>query len=368
MKVCHILNMAQDAYNVCTALRKIGVDADLIIDESDFGMGLPFWEEAEYMGDPYNVDFREALALFRLPDWVHVWRNKYGSWLPQKVSDLFRMASRYDLLHLHAQSCIYLQYSGKPYVVHEAGLVRQLYERNGNVERFVRRAYREADKVVWTNPDTYDMVKGVVDESDMRFIPFAVNSKKYKPAKNRGQSKEVLKFLHPSRQVYDVKGNLLLLKAFKAYLESGYKAELTCVDWGWAEDVEESKRYCKDNGLAVKWIQPMSKPLLIRKINNSDAVFDQFILGSSGTLGLEAMSCASPVCMYLSPRHSEFYGEEAPVLNAHTVESILEAMVTLRDAETRFNLGNSGRSYVKRHCNPVDVAKQTRNVYKEILP
>ena len=46
-------NMANDGYAVAKQLRKMNVDVDLAINISDFGMGLPEWEDGNFND---NVD------------------------------------------------------------------------------------------------------------------------------------------------------------------------------------------------------------------------------------------------------------------------------------------------------------------------
>jgi len=50
-------NMANDGYAVAKQLRKMNVDVDLAINISDFGMGLPEWEDGNFNdnADPYDL-------------------------------------------------------------------------------------------------------------------------------------------------------------------------------------------------------------------------------------------------------------------------------------------------------------------------
>ncbi len=155
--------------------------------------------------------------------------------------------------------------------------------------------------------------------------------------------------------VWDVKGNDRLLNAFAKFLLEGNKAHLTLMDWGYEEDVAAAKKLIKEHGIEenVTWMLPVSKPTLIKLINEADVVFDQFLFGSTGTLGLEAMSCGTPVCMHLGEYHNRFYGEQAPVAEARTEEQIYHQMHKLKDPEYRTLMGKISRGQAQVLCQPV---------------
>ena len=359
--------MAQDAYNACLGLKEIGVDVELIINKSDFGMGLPFWEKSDLNMDPYNFNFDKALEEFPLPEWIHVWDNKN---VPRFIawSRLFKLIHGYDLLHLHGRSVLYLQFSGLPYIVHEAGLIRYITTQENVGMRLAKRSYKKSNAVIWTNPDTKFMVEKIVPLKLMRFIPFSIDHAYYKPSEKQDNNDKLL-FFSPARQVWEEKGNDKLISAFAHFIKEGNDAKLILVDWGYKEDVQASKElaYRYDIAEHIEWIFPMSKPKLIKLYNHVDAVFDQFMLGSTGTAGLEAMSCGVPLCIYLGDLHTQMYGEKAPVENAYTPSQILESMKRLKNDVYKKHLGLSGRNYVIKHCDPKKIAYQMKNVYEEVL-
>ena len=367
MRVAHVLNMANDAWPLVKEMRRRGVEADLIIDEKDFGMGLPMWEEADVEGDPYSFDFKSASKLWEPPPWVRVWGCKYR-YSPNKVSNLFRMCRGYDLLHCHATSSGYLQFSGTKYLVYEAGWIRKLVSdpEDDNWVRLGRRAYKNAACITYTNPDTVNMVKSL-NPRRLDFLPFAIDTDKYKPPKVN-PSRDSLLFFHPTRQVWDVKGNDRLLRAFAKFIYAGGDAHLICVDWGWQEDVENAKKLIESLGVASKvtWVPPMNKLRLIKAIGESDAVFDQFLIGGTGTLGLEAMACERPLCIYMAHWTADAFGEKPPVVNASTEEQILSAMLKLGDRRYRERIGVRGREWVKRHCDPGKVVDRLLSIYEEV--
>ena len=221
-----------------------------------------------------------------------------------------------------------------------------------------------------TNPDCYSLLPKIKYRREV-FIPFIVETDRYKPTPvSRNGNEDALTFFHPTRHVWNVKGNDRLLRAFAKFVAQGYKSRLVMIDWGTMEDAEQSKALVKTLGIDryVEWLSPVSKPRLIQLYNQSDVVFDQFILGSYGTTAPEAMGCGRPVVMYLDEYwNKKCYGRVAPVLNAQTVDEILEAMLALTDRGLRRKLGEEARNYVVEHHSPPMIARQYIELYREVL-
>ena len=360
-----MLNLANDAFSIVKPLRKKGIDADLIIKSDDFGMGLPMWEELEIDMDPYSFDLKVALEKYDLPEWMKVWwvDNRFPM---HSVLSLFHMVKDYDLLHLHSISPMYLQFASKQFVIHEAGWIRRLATRNSGEEKLGRRAYAYAACVVMTNPDTYALLRMLKYEKEV-FVPFVIDTEQYKPMSV--EKTEDLLFFHPARHVWDVKGNDKLLTAFKNFIESGHRAKLRMVDWGYAEDVSKAREFLRRFKLDtyVEWVKPYSKPALRRVYSEVDVVFDQFVVGSGGTTCFEAMACAVPVVIHLNKWNKECFGETPPVVGARTTDDIYKAMVLLSDHNVRKRIGVEERDFVLRHNHPTVVANQLINLYETIL-
>lgn len=369
MKIGLVMNMANNQWLIAKSLRRAGVEADLIINAKDFGMGVPHWEEADIVGvDPYAMDMDELSKYYRLPEWVKVWNPSDLHVSPQNVINLLYMVKEYDLLQLSPPSVVYLQFMGKKFVVHEAGWIRKFPFLDGAAEKLARRGYSRAECVVMTNPDCYSLLEKIKYRNEI-FIPFIVEADRYRPIPTERKG-DILTFFHPTRHVWNVKGNDRLLCAFAKFLGRGYKARLLMVDWGTLEDAERSRSLVMSLGIenSVEWLSPCSKPRLIQLYNRSDAVFDQFLLGSYGTTAPEAMGCGKPVAMYLEQYwNKRCYGEVAPVMNVRTTDEIFDAMVKLTDPNLRRKLGEDSRNYVVQHHSPETVAKQYIRLYEEIL-
>jgi len=386
MKIAHILNMANNGYHMVKALRNNGVDADLIIRSTDFGMALPQWEEEEITEDPYKIPFKKLIEKYDLPSYVKVWNeprltrkyrpltaiprllriaNKGLKTYQFTVPDLYKMAKNYDVLHLHPPSPIFLHHLKKPKVVHESGWIRKIARGNSTTEKMGRRSYKKADAVVWTNPDTYPLLKPL-GIKQLEFVPFIIDPDKYKPL-NVEKNHELL-FFHPARQVWDVKGNDRLLKAFAQFIQAGYKATLRLIDWGFEEDVAQAKKLISKENLEdyVEWLPPYSKPGLIQAYNEADAVFDQFLLGSGGTTCFESMSCEAPLVIHLNKWNEWCFGEMPPSIEASTPDEIYNAMIDLTDSKLRRKLGRAERDFTIKHNHPDTVASQLHKIYRGV--
>lgn len=361
MRVCHVGNMANDGFACVEALRGAGVDAELIVDESEFGMSQPQWETTQVSGDPYKLNPND---LPPAPEWVKTWRSNGRNFL-YRVVDLNRVTKGYDLLHLHFPTMLYLQFTKTPYLIYEAGFIRQMYGalKDSNRIRLGIRSYRNAECVTYTNTDTGGMVYGV-NPKEACFLPFAINTERYRPADGRNNS--VLELLHPARMVFDVKGNDKMLRAYVKYVQSGKRAHLILIDWGYSEDVAEAHRIVDPVKESITWITPMSKPTLIEAYQRCDAVLDQFTLGASGTTGFEAMSCGAPLMMFFAPSAAEHFGEVPPCLNASTELEILEGLNRLESDTLRRRLSHDGRVFAERHLSYPVVARKLKALYEEV--
>jgi hypothetical protein len=191
MKIAHVLNMANNGYHMVKALRNNGVDVDLIISSTDFGMALPIWEENDIKEDPYKVPFNKLIEKYELPQFVKVWTEpefaspggvptRTPKWLkilgkyPFVVPDLYNLSKKYDLLHLHPPSSLFLYALNKPKIIHESGWIRKIMTINGATERIGRRTYETAEVVVWTNPDTHPLLEPL-DIKRLEFVPFVID-------------------------------------------------------------------------------------------------------------------------------------------------------------------------------------------------
>lgn len=368
VKVAHTGNLANDGYATVKALRDQGVDAELLINLAGFGMGLPHWEMYEVEGDPYDMEVSK-LTKYKLPDWIKIYSNTSNQM--KSAAALFRMSRNYDLIHCHFPTYNYLQFGSKPYIIYEAGFLRKIYNyvmkkpTRKNWAHLGLRAFENAAFVTWTNTDMRPMLNAIKVKRE-RFVPFAIDTERYTPPAIRSEHK-TLQFLHPTRQIWDIKSNDKMLRAFVRFVKKGFDAHLTLVDWGYQEDVRAAKEILSPVSDRVTWVPPMNKPALIRAYQSADAVLDQFMLGASGTVGFEAMSCGTPLMIYFSDSARECFDEEPPCVNVKSEEEIFLGFEKLMDESFRKRLGYLERDFVKRHLSEEIVAKILKSIYKESL-
>jgi len=358
-------------------LRKLGVDAHLIIERPSHVAGLPQWEDGdvklEILGDPYDPNW----DAFRwvIPEWVHVWDDR-KSWYPYsrtlKWLRLLAMLGEYDLVVGHAPfakiATIYHLLHRKPYVLYDAGWIRYLKQNRSGYAR-ARKGYRDAPLILFTNVDTEPMFKEQ-GYGKLAYTPFAIDTEQYSPAKNNNEAQTTM-FFHPARHSWDEKGNDRLIAAFARYAKRRPRAKLTMVEWYQSPDhLMKSKQLVSQLGIEenVLWIPVMPKNKLIEQYRLSTAVFDQFLFGAFGTTAPEAMACGKPVVGYVDAQlWTRYHDKPPPVINASTQEEIYNAMVALEDEEFRHEYSRRGRDWIMNNCDSILVASKQLELYKSVL-
>jgi glycosyltransferase involved in cell wall biosynthesis len=384
MRIAHVFNMANDAWNVCKGLRALGVDAHLIIQRPTDVVSIPQWEEA-------NVNLNELDSIYRpnweafakdweMPSWVHFFDSPriLDVNRPLRVSSkLLDSLEDYDLIVGHvpfaALAMSYWLRYRRPYAVYDAGWIRYLNENRAS-NALARWGYRHASKIFFTNVDTYTMFeRDGFRPGSLVYVPFAIDIEKYSahqieqnPYDGRGPI-----FFSPSRQDWSEKGNDRVILAFARYLKRTPKALLLLVDWGdSANDLQNAKQLVTELAIRdnVRWLPVMNKLRLVEMFNLSTAVFDQFELGAFGTTAPEAMACSKPVVGYADAAcWKRLHHSVPPVLNCQTVDEIYGRMVELEDSSFCEKVGRAGRTWVENTCSLRKVAISQIASYKEIL-
>jgi len=101
-------------------------------------------------------------------------------------------------------------------------------------------------------------------------------------------------------------------------------------------------------------------------VRRCDILIDQLLLGSHGSLALEAMSYGKPVICYIRDDLVEKYPSELPIVNTNleTLES--KILMLIQDGDLRHELGKKGRQYVEKYHDAKTVARQLVELYKEL--
>lgn len=381
MRILILGNLANDGYSVAKELRKMGKDVDLAVNSSDFGMALPEWEDGNVSTtvDPYNVRQEEIKDAWVPPSWIRYF--DFGNKLPRKKHmmrkikariDVIRMIREYDIVEAHVPWYIYSQFSGIPYVVYDAGIIRYFPYGNTYRDKLSRRGYRKAKCIMVTNPDTFEIFDSLsyLDQSRIHPIPFAIDPEKYKPLdaselRSKYISSDKLMLFSPSRQIWKEKGNDKMIRAYARFAKEFPKSRLVMV--AWSLDEQLSKDLVSSLGIQdrVTWIKPVAKNHLIQYYCAADIVLDQFTLGSWGTSTPEAMSCGKPVLMFYKRNYiiRAFGEEEPPILNSFTEDDILSNLTRLaKDRDFMLDVGRKSREWIIRTHHPRLVAEKHLNL------
>ena len=374
MKVAHVFNMNNDAYNIVKYMRAAGIEADLILNKHDFGMAFPQWEDAQFSDnvDPYALRARDLDSMKSLPSWIKIWdQNSLGgdslAFLASRIG-LYQLTQGYDIIEAHAPFAIYAQFLLTPYVAYDAGWVRYFPFGQNVRDKLARRGYMKAKAVLVTNPDTFYIFDRLAYIKKTVFMPFVIDCETYKPQCSTLRTAydcDLLLFA-PSRQIWHEKGNDKILIGFSQFVRSSesLKALLVMVDWG--PDAERSKRLVGELGIAksVQMIKPVQKRHLVEYYNLADVVLDQFILGSYGTAAPEAMACEKPVIMYYSePAFLRSFRALPPLLNAFSTTEISRQLSRCMDSSFRRVVGRRSREWVAKHHSWQLVVERHRSLY-----
>ncbi len=370
LKIAHFGNLANDAFPVVQTLRDHQINADLYIYRPAHVCSLPQWEMCDLdindIKDPYNPDWEALNKCFVQPPWMHVLYFHQGfTSKPLRLWQIIRAIRKYDLVIAHVPFSIYAQFSFKPYISFDAGAIRY-FEVNNFRTKLFKRGYSKANTIIVTNPDTMDIFDKYGFE--YHFIPFLIDTSRYRPEKSSEKLPYEYVFFMPSRQYWKEKGNNLFVEAFAQFHKEHQDSLL--VMSGWGTDLNETKALVEkiDIKKSVMWLPLMSKPRLIKWYNLSTAIADQFILGSYGTTAPEAMACEKPVMIYLSEEHNiKAFGEVPPVLNVKNKDDILKYMFMCTDSKFRSHIGKISREWVEKHHSPEAVINRHLSIYIDIM-
>jgi glycosyltransferase involved in cell wall biosynthesis len=369
--------MANDGYAVAKELRKMNKDVDLAVNSSDFGMGFPEWEEGNITEnvDPYKINRNDIKNSWTSPSWIRYfdflntvsWKkgNKFAKIKARII--LMKLIREYDIIETHLPWYIYSQFSGIPYVVYDAGVIRFFPYGNGIYDKLSRRGYRKAKAIMIANPDTFEISDNLQYLNQKKIFPiaFAIDPEKYKPfemkdLRSKYAKEDDILLFSPGRQYWKEKGNDKMIKAFAKFVKIIPNSKLILT--AWSLDEINSKNLVKNLGISdkVAWIKPVPKNQLIQYYNAADIVLDQFILGSWGTSTPEAMSCGKPVLMFYKKNYIiRAFGEEPPILNSLTVEDIFTNLVKLaKDKQKIIDIGRKSREWIIKTHSPRLVASK----------
>jgi glycosyltransferase involved in cell wall biosynthesis len=395
VRVLQFGNVAQNGYNNAKLLRRIGIEADAVCDESQ-ALAQPEWEDAKL---PADVDAMApwtgvSVEGWRRPDWVIAprvpprrppgyYRAAYGAalaanaprlrrlyadlrrefapirgelgtdltfgdvlagyrstWMHSIVlGDVASLFRRYDLVQAYATHPILTLVAtpDRPFVAYEHGTLRELPFEPSWRGRLLSLSYRRAAKVIITNADVVSSARRLGLENTT-FIPHPVDETKYTPGHSAvGEELRAAGagpvFFAPARQDWREKRSDVMVRALGRLVQAGHPdAVLLLGDWG--ADVSRTRALVDELGLArnVHWTKPVPKLRLIELYRAADVVLDQFTFGTFGGIAPEAMACERPVVMAFDRAlHDWCFPEPPPIVDARDERSVAEALRRLAD-------------------------------------
>lgn len=424
MRLLHLGNIANNAYNNAKLLRRAGVEADVLVYDYDHVMGHPEWEDAtidvdlpERFTDWRNID----LGGFERPSWfrevalrprretelfagqhraqsiarrlartgvAYALMNRFGGDTSRMLRflDILRylefypefteLLAGYDIIQAYATDPIraLLAAPDTPLVAFEHGTMRDIPFESTPTGRLLSLAYRRAKHVIITNPDVIGSAKRLGLER-YSFVPHPLDETKYRPGSSprldalRAEHDCDLVLFAPSRHNWEIKGNDRILRAVARLVHGGRRQPLLILcDWG--QQMDRSRRLVDELeiGRHVVWVPPLSKMKMIDFYNGSDVVLDQFVIGTFGTVTPEAMATATPVIIHFdSEIHRWCYETMPPVVRARTTEEICERLVELYDPARRRTIGEAGRDWICEHHGRELVASRLVDIYERAL-
>jgi hypothetical protein len=188
MRVVHFFNLANDAYMIVKGLRRLGIEADVVVMKYGAATQYPHWEEVDTAEVPFrpnmtDEDFAHLMRLWAPPSWVRFIDIGTPMGVLRDVAARAKVVSmmrEYDLVVAHQPSSIYAMMAGVPYIPFDAGFIRYILGSSVK-QRLALRSYRSAPFVMYTNPDTYRIFESTSLQNKIYFCPFAIDTDKYSP-------------------------------------------------------------------------------------------------------------------------------------------------------------------------------------------
>jgi hypothetical protein len=130
------------------------------------------------------------------------------------------------------------------------------------------------------------------------------------------------------------------------------------------EAVRSLSRECD---FEFRLIQNVPHREALEMVRGCDIMLDQFIIGSYGTVALEAMALGKCVLCYVKPALLQRLPADFPVVNANpdTLREVLKTV--LQDGALRHETGRKSRAYAELHHDANVVAEQLSGIYRRAI-
>ena len=282
--------------------------------------------------------------------------------------------SRAHLVQGYGMDVVTALLSGKPFVAYEHGTLRDAPFDNTPAGSLLATAYKKAQHVFITNPDTLNSARRLGLEN-ISFVPHVVDTDVFMPGRNPEIRKQFnlnetdLVIIAPARQNWEVKRNERLIKAFCKLVDKVPHARLMLSDWGQNRDLTHDlvRRLSLNN--FVRYYRPVPKRRSAQLLRAADIVVDQLHLPTFGALTPEALACGKvTLTSFNSSLNSWCYSVQPPIIPINNSEQLGTELIALaNDPERRLKLGREGVSWVRREYSISRLTKAQNDVYDKIL-
>lgn len=407
-------NIANNAYNFTKCLRRLGYEAELVIEDGWFDANLmrrPFWEDVEVECSRFEEAFahehkwvqphyvrrvvfdQEMQARYQgryaaIPEVQALYKKEFGVDLPPDCALLLAQQmghwpyllamKQYDVIQFSGASISMGLFCPKPYVVFPTGgdLFTGPFEETV-LGLLMRAGYRRARHVIVCEPN----YPAYLDRLDVRaprtYIPLMVDTDTYTPgvgeAVRTWWKQEVggeRFLLGVCRQSWEWKGNDRLIRGFAKSVKDKGNGQWRLILARWGPDIERTEALIAELGIADKvvWENLLSKPLLRQRQQAADLVADQFVMPGYGTSVLESLAAGKPVLMtgQAGDRISHL-PEQAPFIPASEPEEIAEALARAMIGDFLIQRGKESLKWVNDCHGYKAVADSYLAVYRSVL-
>lgn len=382
MKVSFLGNICNNHYAIAKALRRAGVDARLyLFDDRDFNV---------------RPESDDLSLRNNYPDWIV--KGNYRPWQSPPLHRLQEMMDA-DVIVSHADTALHFPDSAyEKLIVFPYGTdifvypFEKLYFRGlfpnpiykiFPIKKKIRRVYELSRKVILCGYDiTWRQAFEELLFPDTTIYPLGliIDTETFRPPALPRKPGLPLKILQSCRQLWSrtngrtfegSKGNDIFFKGLAEAVRMLPGAfQVTLVDGKTGED-ERSRQLLHTLELdnIVSWVPRMPRSELIAHYQDSDLVVDGLVHGAYGYSPLEALSCGTPVLMYVVENHyTKIFGEDVPIINAQTPAQVAERLVYYADhPDELITVGQQSRDYAMRQHSEAAMVPRFITVFESLL-
>jgi glycosyltransferase involved in cell wall biosynthesis len=352
---------ANFGYVLAKELRKRGIETDLLISKASIS-GVGIYGISASINDPLTHD----KDLKSYPDWIIFDDIDKKS----KVFSIAKLMKNYDIIHAYQATPIHAMISGKPYVISTGGddLRKKVFEKS-LTGFFLKRSYKKAKRVVYIWPIAKPYIEKLGLQNS-QYIPRVWDIQSFVRKNLRKSTDETLTIFFPTAESWELKGNDKFLKAFVRLCKEDLKVFLYFIDWG--EDSEKAKTILSIPKVAkrVKIIPgPISRQEMVKYMEKSDILADQFNIGSFTRVGIEAFFFGIPILINLDEKlYMELHGDIPSILNCKTEDEIyLKLKEALNSKEELPKIAEKAKQWALKHFDLQKNVEKYIEIYESIL-